>query len=203
MHIFIDLDGVLSNFCQAVVDLCLPGNTDKAVMEQGRVLDPNAHPFKQLELGLGRSSRDIWGAIAAAGSGFWENMHELPAARELWTQLNDAMPGQVSILTSPGRGLAAVTSSASKYRWVLDHLGEDATYQTIICPAPLKHHLATHGYGPNLLIDDYDKNVKQWQASAGHAIHWPSLQFCSRHADASDVEAAMRIVADLAAGGAA
>jgi len=192
MHVFCDLDGVLSDFIQAACDLHRPGQSDEMVLARGRAIDPNAHPFKQLELGLGVSTDAFWEGITAAGEAFWTDMAVLPFAKELWRCLNEARPGHVSILTSPGAGVAAAASSAGKYRWVLNHLGEDAPYRTIICPAPLKHHLAVGADGPNLLIDDYDVNIKRWVAAGGHAMQWPALQFHDRHATIADVDKAQR-----------
>lgn len=202
MHIFVDLDGVLANFCQAACDLHAPGTIDEYIVNYGRVVDINAHPYKQLEIGLGVSYEEFWDGITNAGETFWVNMDILPYAIELWERLNDALPGQVSILTSPGAGVTAAESASGKYQWVFEHLGEDAPYRTIVCPAPLKHHLAQSAGGSNILIDDYDKNVEQWNAAGGRAIQWPSMQFHQRHADRMDVNAAVMLVANLIVGGA-
>lgn len=188
MHIFCDLDGVLSNFCQAACDLHRPGATDRWVMDRGRALDPNAHPFEQLHLGLGVHYDAFWQGITNAGEDFWVEMAELPSARELWHRINEVLPDQVSILTSPGAGAAAAGSAAGKYRWVCEQLGPEFTYRTIVCPSPLKCHLAKGADGPNLLIDDYDKNIERWNEAGGVGIQWTSLQFHGRHANSCEVD---------------
>lgn len=196
MHIFVDLDGVLANFCQAACDLHSSGHMDYTIMEFGRARLPDGHPFQQLEAGLGVDMPTFWEGIQAAGSEFWENMPMLPAARELWDRLNEIHPEQVSILSSPGKYRNAGLSAKGKYNWVCDHLGEEAAYRTIICPAPRKHYLAKG----NLLIDDMDLNVERWDAAGGHAIQWPSMQFHQRHATIADVDRAQQVVANLVGG---
>ncbi|MDD5651714.1 MAG: hypothetical protein PHF86_15065 [Candidatus Nanoarchaeia archaeon] len=75
LKIFIDLDGVLTNFTKALDDL--------KIKEKGMTQD------------------EFWAAIKDKGGiSFWEDMEWLPNAKKLWNHVKNHNP---TILTSPAR----------------------------------------------------------------------------------------------------
>jgi len=114
-----------------------------------------------------------------------------PWTKELWERLNNLSGGEVCILTSPPKGHAAGPGAHGKYDWVCKHLGEDATYKTIVCPAPYKHLVVGNG----ILIDDLDTTVTRVNAwGEGDAVRFPSLQFDGKHPTAQDINAVLKQV---------
>jgi len=200
-QIFVDLDGVLGDFVHAALQAhrepisgpSLPEIDDVAIITAARSAWPDEHPFKQLELVLGVTTAQFWDTILGKGVDFWTNMRPFPWTTYLWEQLNAIPDTGVAILTSPPRGHAAGVGAHGKLDWVCKHLGEDAAYQTIVCPAPYKH-MIVHKHA--ILIDDLDSTVDRVNAcNGGRAIRFPSLQFDGKHPTQQDIDDVIKQVA--------
>jgi hypothetical protein len=97
--------------------------------------------------------------IESAGLTFWSRMSWLPKSRLLWEFLKDYNP---TILSDPKKFFF---SQAGKSLWVSRELGKRYCKSAILMEHKYKY--AKSGY---VLIDDYDKNIKRWEANGGIGI---------------------------------
>ncbi len=93
MKLFVDLDGVITDFNKALSDLL-------------------GHPVKK-DFG---NDPAIWRAIDKAGENFWKNMSFMPDGHELWDYIKKYKP---TVLTSPTRH---PSSKAGKKVWLKEEL---------------------------------------------------------------------------------
>ncbi len=95
MKLFVDLDGVLTDFDKSLSDLL-------------------GKPIK----GHGQFGNDpkIWKAIDEAGTYFWKSMDWLPDGKELWNAVKKYDP---TILSSPSRH---ITSKEGKKMWIDENI---------------------------------------------------------------------------------
>lgn len=99
---------------------------------------------------------------------FWLDIPLMKDAMELWEFVSKHH--YVTILSSPGTH-DTERATIQKRLWVANHLGENVNM--VLKQAKQKHHYAC----PNsVLIDDWEKNIKNWQAAGGLTIHHKSAK---------------------------
>jgi len=96
MKIYVDMDGVLTDFEGQLADLL--GISRKAAK--------------------GYKSSSMWKKVEDAGESFWSTMEWMPGGKELWDFVKDYNP---TILSSPIRHKS---SHSGKREWVKKHLGD-------------------------------------------------------------------------------
>lgn len=149
--IYIDMDGVLSDFVQGALDL----------FQQPDALSDwplGSHRVAQV---LGVSGTEFWKRIDASGSSFWSELAPYPWVAELLT-LVDSYPWY--ILTSPSRD---GSSADGKMQWMRRYLGDDFRRYLI---SPQKQLLANSN---SILIDDLDPNIERFETAGGTGILFP------------------------------
>lgn len=175
-----DLDGVCCDFVGHVLNLC-GKSEDDLLDEMSR--DNNIHPYDALENCVGRKKFAFWSWIEIMGCEFWHTMPVFDWFEELYGGLNDI--GDVHFLTSAPRMPSAYSG---KSLWVERNVGKEAVSKLIICPAHTKYALA----GPHrILIDDTERNVKEWRDTGNVCYYFPSLQFHKRHPTVRDIREAI------------
>ena len=97
---------------------------------------------------------------------FWEDLPTLSGYKEL-LQTIKAVKGKYRILSSPLANDPNV--DPGKREWVRKHLGFFKPEKVIIDHNKSKYAKKPDG-SPNLLIDDFGKNVNAWQSAGGIAI---------------------------------
>ena len=141
-QIYCDMDQVLVNFM---------GGANKALAAQG------LGTFQTIEKNV------KWEALSKVPK-FWANLEPMSDAMMLWRYIK---PHQPYILSTPSKHMA--TCKPEKIEWVRKHLG--AVEQIHLVPRENKQKFAVNSDGtPNLLIDDYEKNIKEWVAKGGIGI---------------------------------
>ena len=94
---------------------------------------------------------------------FWLDIPMMPDARILWDFL--MKHHYVVILSSPGHH-DTERAIVQKRLWLENNLG--TPFNLILKQSEEKHHYAC----PNsILIDDWGKNIKAWEAAGGRVIH--------------------------------
>jgi len=91
---------------------------------------------------------------------FWANLPWMPGGKELWAFI---APYKPHILTTPMGG----GSEYGKTFWIHENLGKLSDEQEVNM-SRRKHKWALNESGePNILIDDWDKNLGPWSTSTG------------------------------------
>ncbi len=155
MNILLDSDGVLFDFHAA------------ALKAHDRMELYDAWPKGTWEMPktMGISETEFWGPVDTYD--FWAGVEPYAGAREFYDALNRLAP--VTICTAPSRSTGCVVAKIQALRKLL---GEDVALMI----GARKHLMARPS---NLLIDDYESNVKAFRAQGGPALlvarPWNSL----------------------------
>ena len=153
--IFLDLDGVISNWIKATTELLDIEITDdlRDKLKAGEYLD-NTGVITE---------KEMWDKITEAGSEFWSEMELYPWSHKLIDEMEKL--GTVYFLTSPG---SCVPAPSGKMAWIKEHFGDEYVKKLIICKD--KFRLATSN---SVLIDDTDKKIEAFKEK-GKVFHWPN-----------------------------
>lgn len=152
LQIHLDMDGVLSDFVTAALELH---------QSPDAIHDWPPGEFNMARV-LGISSSEFWGGIDRQGADYWARLKPYPWFAELTALAREF--GEVSILTSPSQH---PDCPAGKVRWIHEHLGKGFRDFLI---GPPKYLCARPGA---VLIDDSDRNVDRFRLHGGQAILFP------------------------------
>jgi len=115
-----------------------------------------------------KSDKDLKWELLEKNPKFWETLPPMPDAMKLWKFIKGYQP---HILSTPSHRMAE--SKPGKRKWVRKHLG--SVKEINLVPREHKQKWATDEAGnPNILIDDYIKNIKEWRAKGGIGVHHTS-----------------------------
>jgi len=153
-QIFVDMDGVLSNFF------------DAALAAHGS--DGSGYPrgLYQIEQYLDITANEFWRVIDEQGEDFWSGMSMCEGADALWELV---LPHKPIILTSPSMNPLCLSG---KLKW-MQNVFHEKFRDYIFCPAQHKHLLANHKN--SILIDDRQSNVDDWHKAGGIGVLWPHI----------------------------
>ena len=105
-----------------------------------------------------------WNAINQT-KGFWANLGWKPNAKRLHSFIIKYNPHVLSAYT--GRD---PTSKVGKMKWLKKNANFKRGNIHLVLRSQKKSY-ATTDEKPNILIDDYDKNIREWNAAGGIGIH--------------------------------
>jgi len=97
--------------------------------------------------------------------GFWANLGWKPNAKRLHDFIIKYNPHVLSAYT--GRD---PTSKVGKMKWLKKNTSFKRANVHLVLRSQKKSY-ATTNKKPNILIDDYDKNIREWEAKGGIGIH--------------------------------
>lgn len=137
--IYIDLDGVLSNFDKKVIEIF--GKSPKEI------------PVKEL-----------WKRLSQEKD-FYANLEWMPGGKKIWNYVKKYNP---EVLTGVPLGNWA---QRQKRSWCLKHLGSNVVVHTVF--ARDKKNFAAPNH---ILIDDTERNIREWQEAGGVAIHYKNAE---------------------------
>lgn len=103
--------------------------------------------------------------MAASTVEFWSEMDWMPGAKKLWAAINSG-PHKVKVLSAPAKGSDA--SPIGKKLWIDNNI---CGAEYVFCTAAQKQRYATP---TSILIDDYKKNIQQWESRGGIGILYRS-----------------------------
>jgi len=98
--------------------------------------------------------------------GFWANLGWKPNAKRLYDFIIRYDPHVLSAYS--GRD---PTSKVGKMKWLKKNTNFKRGNVHLVIRAQKKSYAKTKEEKPNVLIDDYDKNIKEWDAAGGIGIH--------------------------------
>lgn len=151
-HIYCDMDGVLANFKSAAEDFF---DID---------IDRDSAAFDRIWSGAQGSER-----LKKEWPTFWMDLDPMPHAAALWKVISPYHP---SILTAIPQNWPS--SATGKLVWCKRHLPKfgyhpQQTFHAV--SRSQKQHYARQADGtPNILIDDFTKNIHEWERAGGIGI---------------------------------
>ncbi len=147
--IYFDMDGVLADFERGVREICC--------------LEPIPQDAKNND---SQAEVEMWEAIRKAGN-FYDRLELMPGAKEMFDAVYGKYGGKCEILTGipkPKRGI--VTAGDDKRAWVRRLLSKD-----IVVNIVYREEKPKYCSGKDcVLIDDFGKNIKEWEAIGGTGI---------------------------------
>lgn len=147
--IYFDMDGVLADFAGGVRELC--------------GMEPVSQNAKNKDL----SEEDrMWKAIKDAGH-FYDKLEILPGTKKMFDALYGLYGDKCEILTGipkPKRGIDS--AGDDKTAWVRRLFAKDIKVNIVY-----REEKARFCTGKDcILIDDFDKNIREWEAMGGTGI---------------------------------
>lgn len=105
-----------------------------------------------------------WKAINQT-KGFWANLDWMPGAKRLWDFISRY---DTEILSAySGRD---PTSRVGKMKWLSKNTKIKRGKVNLVMRSDKQKYATTNGK-PNILIDDYIKNINEWEAKGGIGVH--------------------------------
>ena len=152
--IYFDMDGVLADFDRGVIEIL------------------NLKPVKQ-EYHTVESDNLLFGEMKKAEH-FYLRLHALEGSLELFNEIYEKYGGDVvEILTgipNPKRGIDS--AKEDKIRWVRKELPEGVKVNALLRKDKPKYCLGKE----YVLIDDFTKNIQEWESEGGTGILFTAPQ---------------------------
>ena len=110
-----------------------------------------------------------WPKISAKKD-FWESLEWMPGAKKMWTFIDKYDAHILSAYSTKD-----ATSRKGKFKWLSSKakLTKRSRIHLVLREDKQKYAMTNDGK-PNLLIDDYIKNVNEWKAKGGIGVHHTS-----------------------------
>lgn len=147
LHIYFDMDGVLADFDRGVRELCHREPLDQSTSTEA---DNDA----------------LWAAVRQVPH-FYGQLEPIPGSLEMLRTLYEEIGDRCQILTGIPKPRRSIEHAGEdKVAWIHRLVSEDM--QVHIVYREEKRQYCT---GPqDILVDDYDKNIREWQAAGGTGI---------------------------------
>lgn len=151
--IYFDMDGVLADFDKGIVQLCgIDRSADCADKET--------------------QDDRMWSKVKEVGH-FYDKLDPMPGALEMFREIRSKYGEKVEILTGipkPHRGID--TAAEDKVSWAHRVLDRELILHTIF-RQDKKNYVKGQG---DILIDDSEKNIEEWNAAGGTGILFQSAE---------------------------
>jgi 5'(3')-deoxyribonucleotidase len=157
IRILLDMDGVGTDFVGAFMTL-----VGMTATQQAKVYEEWTPGEYNINRVLGLSGNAMWQRISKAGIEFWSDMPEYPWFDKFYADLSAIAP--VTFCTSPG---SSHTAAAGKVIWLQKKFGDKFNKYVL---TPHKELLSMPG---NILIDDCDENINEFNKGEGMGILFP------------------------------
>ena len=105
-----------------------------------------------------------WNAVNQT-KGFWSNLEWMPGSKRLYQMIIKYNPSVLSAYTGHDP-----TSKTGKMKWLKKNTKFKRGNIHLVLRSQKKDYATTDGK-PNVLIDDYIKNIKEWEAKGGIGVH--------------------------------
>ena len=154
MKIYFDMDGVLTNFNKGVIDLL------------------HLKPINQSDPFDYKKTNALYAKMRTVDH-YYDKLEPIQEAVDLLLELYEKYSDDVQILTAipkPHRGI--ITASEDKINWTKRLISDKIKIN--ICYRAEKANFCT---GVDcILIDDYDKNIREWEALGGTGILYTNIK---------------------------
>ena len=146
-HVYLDMDGVIVNLEKG------------AFKVHGKQLSDVKRPER-------------WDKISDTKD-FWKNLEWMPGAKKLWNFLKPYKP---SIMSAYAKN--EPNSAQGKEDWLKKNVEKLPRSRINLVMRSDKQRFARDGrtQAPNILIDDHEKNIREWESKGGIGIHHTSVE---------------------------
>jgi hypothetical protein len=146
IELFLDMDGVLTDFTEACEQL-----------------------GEHMMFWYSNDKDRFWKHIMSAGPEFWSEMPWMAGGKELHGYLEGFgfCPTILSALPGPERKKALADARKGKTQWLRKELGTQYANNAILCFRPEK---ALQSGISRVLIDDNSENIREWEEAGGTGI---------------------------------
>jgi 5'(3')-deoxyribonucleotidase len=141
-HVYLDMDGVIVNLEKGAFKL------------HGKQLGDVPKPAR-------------WQKISDTKD-FWKDLEWMPGSKKLWNFLK---PYEPSIMSAYAK--SEPNSAKGKEDWLKKNVEKLPRSRINLVMRSDKQRFAKDGrtHAPNILIDDHEKNIREWEAKGGIGIH--------------------------------
>jgi len=101
---------------------------------------------------------------------FWANLEWMPGAERLYRYINKY---DLNILSAAST--RDPNSKPGKRKWLKKHTNLQPSKINLVLRAQKRDFATTPNGKPNVLIDDYIKNINEWERAGGIGIHHTSV----------------------------
>jgi len=145
--IYLDMDGVLADFDRGVIELC------------GLIPQTQGKASREFDASLYDRMRDV--------GHFYAKIEPMEGAVEFFHQLYDKYTDKVEILSGRPKPEKRIDDAHDdKIDWIHRIMSED-----VVCNIVLRKEKIDYCTGPDcILIDDFYKNIDEWEAAGGTGI---------------------------------
>lgn len=150
--LYVDMDGVLTNWYRGTQDIGLPNEVVK---------NPR----------LKKNQAILWGAIDEIGAIFWTNLKWMSDGKKLWDYIKEYNPTILSAHSKRKGGEhweKRLDVIQGKRNWLIKNIDTFTAKRAIIVQRPDKVKYASMY---RILIDDDIRNIKEWKSAGGITIH--------------------------------
>ena len=98
--------------------------------------------------------------------GFWQNLDWKPNAKRLYDFISKYDPHVLSAYTKRDP-----SSKNGKMRWLNKHAKFKRANIHLVLRSQKKDYAKNKDGSPNVLVDDYAKNIREWESAGGIGIH--------------------------------
>lgn len=148
---YCDMDGVLVDFISGANKVAKDNNFSEEWVE------------------LANKSQDFaWKIINELGSDFWMNLDWEKDGKKLWNKIKKYNPIILSAYPYSIEDPTVKTDAIiGKKDWIAKNIGDNDASKAIICSRDEKAMFAESNA---ILIDDMEKNIKEWQEAGGVGV---------------------------------
>ena len=152
--IYFDMDGVLADFDKGVSDLA------------------GMQPLSQNSKRPSGYDDALWSAVRKVDH-FYLKLDPIPGALEMFQIIYGKYGDKCEILTGiPKEQRGIITSAEDKVEWVKKHLSDGIVTNTVY-REDKKNFCGGREY---ILIDDFEKNIREWKEQGGTGILFTNAQ---------------------------
>ncbi len=146
-HVYLDMDGVIVNLEKG------------AFKVHGKQLSDVKRPER-------------WDKISDTKD-FWKDLEWMPGSKKLWNFLKPYKP---SIMSAYAKN--EPNSAQGKEDWLKKNVEKLPRSRINLVMRSDKQRFARDGrtQAPNILIDDHEKNIREWESKGGIGIHHTSVE---------------------------
>lgn len=158
VQIFLDMDGVISDWLGAACKLCDIDLNDEEIREAIKTENGWLEDFVD--------EKTLWKNIGDAGVGYWENLELFPWSKKLYKKLEE-LGDDFAILTSPGKYTEIASNACNgKVLWLDSHFNNKEDYIFAY-----KKFLCANENA--ILVDDSPNKIDPFNEAGGHGFLWP------------------------------